>query len=404
AQERRDVFTLPPDQAQILRELLYSSGGAVEFAEADVESSIPARFRTRVRLYGDRLALIAGNDRVTYSELDRAANRVARALLAQRGPAGEPVALLLETGVKAIVALLGVLKAGKAYVPLEPSYPPARLSLMLIDSQAAIVITERSMFDVVQPTDARQTQVLDINEILAGVGDEDVECRAAPGDFAYIMYTSGSAGEPKGVVQNHRNILHKIFTHTHDYRICPDDRITLLYSYSFSASVRCIFGALLNGAALLIYDVKRQPLAEIAQRLIDDRASLYLSVPTLFREVAVALAGIKMPCSLRLVYLASEAVSKPDLDLYKRCFPETCILVHELASGETGTVRQHFFCKTTEIPGDLVPVGYEVRDVEVLLLDENQAPVGSNRISEIAVRSRFLSPGYWRRPDLTQAK
>ena len=109
------------------------------------------------------------------------------------------------------------------------------------------------------------------------------------------MYTSGSTGEPKGVIQNHRNILHKVFTHTQDYRICAEDRLSLFCSHSFSASVRCIFGALLNGAALVVYDVKRQGFTQVAKRIIEDRVTLYFSFPTLFRELAVTLASLKKP-------------------------------------------------------------------------------------------------------------
>ena len=404
AKKPHDIPPLPADQENILRQCVHPSGSTVEFAATDVETSIPARIATIVRLYGDRPAVIAGNDRLTYTELNQAANRVARAILAKRGSGNEPIALLLETGVTTIIAILGVLKAGKAYVPLEANYPPARLSFMLTDSQAPTIITERSAFPILRVADPLQRSVLDINEMGAGFDDADLDVAVAPHDVAYIMYTSGSTGEPKGVIQNHRNILHKVLTHTHDYRICAEDRLSLFYSCSFSASVRCIFGALLNGAGLVIYDVKRQGLTQVAKRIVEDGVTLYFSVPTLFRELAVALAGLKKPCSVRLIYLASETVGKQELDLYKSCFPDSCILVHSLSTGETGTVRQHFICKTTEIVGDLVPVGYQVRDHEVLLLDDQREPVGWNRVGEIAVRSRFLSPGYWRRPDLTESK
>jgi amino acid adenylation domain-containing protein len=400
----QDIPPLPPDQQSILRECFHPSASAVEFEETDVETSIAARFARMARLYGDRPAVIAGNDRLTYTELNRATNRVARAILAQRGSASEPIALLLETGVPAIIAILGVLKAGKAYVPLEANYPPARLALMLADSQAPMIIAERSTFPMLQATDPLQRSVLDINEMGTGFDDADLDVAIAPRDVAYIMYTSGSTGEPKGVIQNHRNILHKVLTHTHDYRICTEDRLSLFYSCSFSASVRCIFGALLNGAALLIYDMKGQGFTQVAKRIVDDRLTIYFSVPTLFRELAVALASLKEPSSLRLIYLASETVGKQDIDLYRRCFAPGCILVHALATSETGAIRQYFISKTTEIIGDLVPVGYHVRDREVLLLDEHRALTGWNRVGEIAVRGRFLSPGYWQRADLTKAK
>ncbi len=342
--------------------------------------------------------MIAGDDRLTYTELDRAANRVARAILARRGSANEPIVLLLEAGITAIIAILGVLKAGKAYVPLETSDPPARLGFMLTDSEASMVVSETSMLSMLEATDPLRRPVLDISEALdAGLDDADPDCTAGAGDMAYIMYTSGTTGEPKGVIQNHRNILHKVFTHTHDYRICADDRLSLLGSHSFSASVRCIFGALLNGAAVVVCNVKREGFTQVAKRIIEDQVTLYFSFPTLFRDLAVALAGLKKRCPVRLIYLAGEALRKDDVDLYKRCFADDCILVNDLATGETGTIRQYFIDKTTEVVGDFVPAGYQVRHQEVLLLDEQRPFAESNRVGEIAVRSRFLSPGYWQR-------
>jgi amino acid adenylation domain-containing protein len=399
-----DIAGLPPDQENILRKCFHPSGGAVQFAEADVETSIPARFAAIVRLYGERPAVIAGNRRLTYAELNRASNRVARAILAQRGSVNEPIALLLQTDANALIAILGILKAGKAYVPLEVNEPPARLSFMLRDSQAPLIITDASMFPVLQAIDSLQRPVLDIDKVLAEFDEADLDCATGAGEMAYIMYTSGSTGMPKGVLQNHRNILHKVFTHTHDFRICAEDRLSLLYSYSFSASVRCIFSAFLNGAALVPGDVRREGLDQVAKRIIAERVTLYFSVPSLFRDLATALAGLKKPCPIRLIYLASETVGKQDVDLYKRCFGSDCILVHSLSTGETGTVRQYFISKTTEVVGNLVPVGYAVRHQEVLLLDEQRALSEWNGVGEIAIRSRFLSPGYWQRPELTQAK
>ncbi len=400
----RQLSSLPPEQERILQQCVHPSGGPVEFAEADVETSLPARFAKIVRLHGDRPAVIAGDGRLTYAELDCAANRVARAILAQRGSVNEPIALLSQSKINALIAILGILKAGKAYVPLEVSEPPARLSFMLDDSRAPLIITETSVLPLLQATDSLQRPALDINTVLAEFDGTDIDATASAWDMAYVMYTSGSTGEPKGVIQNHRNILHKIFTHTHDYRICADDRLALLYSCSFSASVRCIFGALLNGAALVLGDVRLEGLEPVARRIITERVTLYFSVPSLFRELAVALADSKKSSQVRLIYLASETVGKQDVDIYRRCFGADCILAHSLSTGETGTIRQYFIGKTTEVAGDLVPVGYPVRHQEVLLLDEQKALSEPNRVGEIAVRSRFLSPGYWRRPELTAAR
>ena len=357
-----------------------------------------------VSLYPDRLAIKAGDRSFTYAELNRVANRVAHAILAKRGPGNEPIALLFEQGAAAIVAILGVLKAGKIYVPLDRGYPPARIASMLEDSQAELILGDNSGISLLNPADQVKHSVLNIDEIDASFSDANLRLSLAAGHSAYIMYTSGSTGEPKGVIQNHRNILQKVMTHTNDYHISLDDRLSLLYSYSFSASVRCIFGALLNGAALVLLDVKREGLARIADRILHERVTLYFSVPTLFRDLANTLHGRKETSSVRLIYLGSEAVSRKDVDLFKECFSADCILVNSMSTSETGTTRQYFISKGTEIAGDIVPVGFEVRDKQVLLLDEQRQTVGLNRPGEIAVRSRFLSPGYWGRSDLTQAK
>lgn len=397
------TYILPAEQAAILDRCFHPSGSFVEFPAVDVEASIPARFEAMARLYGDRPALIAGARRVSYAELNRAANRLARAILTKCGPGSAPVALLFASAVSSIVAILAVLKAGKAYVPLDASYPQARLAAMLTDSQAQLVVSEKSLFPLLQAADSIRRPVLDIDAIDADLSDEDLGIAFAPSDYACIMYTSGSTGEPKGVIQNHRNILHKVLTHTNDYRICVEDRLSLLYSYAFSASVRCIFGALLNGAALVLLDIKREAMTRVAERIVEERVTLYFSVPTLFRELAAALEGLRKPSSVRLIYLGGEAVSKADIDLYKRSFPSDCIVAHSMSAGETGTTRQCFISKATEI-GDLVPVGYGVRDKQVVLLDEQRQRVGFDRPGEIAVKSHFLSPGYWHRPDLTDAK
>ena len=397
------TYNLPAEQAAIRDKCFHPSGRFVEFPAADVEASIHARFEGMARLHRDRPALIAGADAVSYTGLNRAANRVARAILLKCGPGTAPIALLVESAVSSIVAILAVLKAGKAYVPLDASYPQARLASMLTDSQAQLVVSDKSLFPLLQTADSLGRPVLDIDAIDTDLSDEDLGVAVTPSDFAYVMYTSGSTGEPKGVIQNHRNILHKVLTHTNDYRICADDRLSLLYSYAFSASIRCIFGALLNGAALVLLDIKRESMTRVAERIIEDRVTLYFSVPTLFRELVAALEGLRKPSSVRLIYLGGEAVSKKDIDLYKRCFSSDCIVAHSMSAGETGTTRQYFINKATEI-GDRVPVGYRVRDKQVVLLDEQRQSIGFDRPGEIAVKSRFLSPGYWNRPDLTEAK
>ncbi|MFQ5874601.1 MAG: amino acid adenylation domain-containing protein, partial [Dehalococcoidia bacterium] len=375
----------------------------VPFKKEEIEQSIPARFEQQVRSYPDRLAVKTRKHELTYEALDKAANRVARAILAQRGTGEEPIALLFEHGAPAIVAILGVLKAGKFYVPLDSSYPRARITSMLEDAQAGLIVTNNQHLALASELAQHGCHVLDIDAIDDRLFTENLGLALSPDTLAAIFYTSGSTGQPKGVVQNHRNVLHFIMNYTNSAHICADDRLSLLHSCGFAASVRSIFGALLNGAPLFPFNLKEEGLAHLATWLIQEEITIYYSVPSTFRHFVGTLTGEEECPKLRLIKLAGEPVFKRDVELYKKHFSADCIFVNTLGASEALGFRQYFIDKATPITGSLVPVGYAVEGMEVLLLDEAGKEVGENCTGEIAVKSRYLSPGYWRQPELTRA-
>ena len=375
----------------------------VEFARAEIEQSIPARFEQQVARYPDRLAVKTRTHRLSYAQLNRAANHMARAVLARRGAGEEPIALLLDNDAPMIAAMLGVLKVGKFYVPLDPSLPRARLSYMLEDSGAALVLTDGRFVSLARELARPTRQLLEVDKLEAGLPDEDVRLPISPDAFAWILYTSGSTGQPKGVIQNHRNVLHFVMNYTNQFHLCPDDRLTLLYSLSVMAAAYAMFSALLTGASLHPLNIRQEGVGRLASWLIRERITYYSSVPTVFRHFAAGLTGEEMFPHLRLLRLEGEQVLSRDLELYKRHFSDDCEFVNRLGSTETGTIRWYVADKNTQVDGHAVPVGYPVEGKEVLLLDEAGEEVGPDAVGEIAVRSRYLSPGYWRRPDLTAA-
>jgi acyl-CoA synthetase (AMP-forming)/AMP-acid ligase II/acyl carrier protein len=181
-----------------------------------------------------------------------------------------------------------------------------------------------------------------------------------------------------------------------------DDRLTLLYSFSVNGGSHDIFAALLNGAALFPRDLKEDGFTRLDDWLIEERITIYHSVPTVFRQFVEGLTGQSEFPDLRIIRLGGEPVYKRELDFFKKLFSNDCILVNRLGSSETGSLRMYFVDKETQISGNLVPVGYAVMDNEILLVDDAGKQIAGDE-GEIAVKTRYVSPGYWRRPDLTDA-
>jgi len=396
-------FELPFEQQAIWAKGFHPTGGFVEFTKEDVEQSIPERFERTVRMHPDRITVKAGHQVVTYAELNALANRVAHTVLAEWGSEAQPVGILSEKGVGQLASMLGVLKAGKFVVLLDPSFPMARIKAVLEDSQASLVITDAQNASLARELPHTRCRLIEFESIDCRTSNEDLHLPISPKAFAFIFYTSGSTGQPKGVVWNHSNLLHGIMLRTNEIHACKDDRITFLFSSTANA-VTNIFLALLNGAELLPFDVQREGVIHLASWLLRERITICWISSPLFRNLFETLTGEERFPDLRLIRTASEAVYKTDIDVYKKYFSPNCIFLTGLSSSEAGQLSTYLIDHKTEIGGNEVPVGYPVADKEILLLDDEGKQVGFDDVGEIVVRSRFLSPGYWRKPDLTEAK
>ena len=394
---------LPPDQQAVRAKCFHPTGTFVEFEREEINQSIPSRFEQIVAKYPDRIAVRGKTVTFTYDALNKLANRVARAILNRCGQGAEPIALLFEQDAPVIAAILGVLKAGKIYVPLDPSYPRARIACMLADSQAAFVVTNDRQRALAKVVAQNSRQLFDVDTLDSNLSEENLGVPLPPETLYGIFYTSGSTGEPKGVVENHRNMLYHIMAYTNAIHICVDDRLTLLHSLSFRAAEMHLFGALLNGAALFPLDLHEAGIGNLAAWLNHEGITIYHSIPMVFRQFAHTLTGNTAVSTLRLIHLSGTTASRREVDLYKQHFRSQCLFLNRMGFTEGYTIRWCFIDHSTHIAGNKVPVGYAVAETHVLLLDEAGKEVGPGDIGEIAVKSPYLVPGYWRRPDLTQA-
>jgi len=390
------VVANPCEEQKAIRDkCFHPSGIFVEFKKEEIEQSIPDRFETIVAKYPDRIAVKSRSHEFTYNELNKMANRAARVILAQRGEGNEPVALLLKNDAQMIVATLCALKAGKISLPIDTSHPRARITHILEDSQAAFLLTDSENFPLANKLARTGLQVCNMEEPQRNFFTDNIGLSVSPNTLGLIRYTSGSTGEPKGVFDNHRNILFQAMNNTNGFHICSQDRIHA-QRYDF-------FSALLNGASFYPLDIKEEGLSTLAEWLNRNEITIYCSVPPVFRAFLSTLTGEEKFSNLRLIRLEGELPSKRDVEMYKKYFSQSCILVNGLGCREAGGIRRYFIDKKTEINGNMVPAGYAIQDKEVLLLGDDGKEVGFNQIGEIAVRSRYLRLGYWRKPELTRA-
>ena len=396
-------FGDPAAQKTTRRENLQRVQTVVELTKEDVEKSIPERFEKIVRLYPDQLAVKYQHHLLTFQQLDRLANRIANSILKEIGSGPEPIGLMFHHGVSVIASILGVLKAGKFYAPMDLRDPAARNTSMLEDSRAGIILTDHAASRSAHFPPTPRQRLLHIDDLDPGVSHERPGVPIAPGELSYIIYTSGSTGKPKAIMQNHRNVLQNTRVYAHGLHIGTKDRLTLLHSWTSSACILNLYGALLSGAALILYDVRGEGVVSVTKRIADEAITVYHSVPSLFREIARSITPSDDLSKLRVVHLSGEAASQKDLKLYRKHFPLECILAHSLGSSETQTVSMNLIDRFSQITTNRLPVDPAVEGKEVILAGEFDTPADDDA-QEIFIRSRYLSPGYWHDPDQTRAR
>ncbi len=397
----RVITKTPFKQQSVCHHLLTVPPGFTEFPKTDIQQSITSRFEQQVQKYPRAIAIKSHQETLTYEQLNENANYLAQNILKLRGEKSEVIAILLDKGASYITAILAVLKTGKIFVPLDASFPVDRLAYIGEDSQAVLIITNHQNLALAKELANQNCHLLNIDEQESHLVLDNPPIQISPDNPAYIVYTSGSTGQPKGVVHSHRNALHYCMNDTNTLLISPEDRVIFLYSCSALGGILCICYTLLNGASLYSFNVKELGLINLISWLKSEEITVYHSFATLFRHFVDTLTGLELFPKIRLVKLGGEATLPRDIELYQRHFSDHCILYASLGSSETGTFRNFIIDKSTVLESSTVPIGYGVQDMEVILLDELGQEVPPGEIGEIAVKSPYLALGYWQNPELT---
>ena len=374
----------------------------IRFPNEAIEQSIPQRFEQQARICGERVAIKTAHETLTFDAVNRAANRLARAILSRRGAAAEPIALLFDHGATVLVSLLAVLKTGKFYVALDTSYPRDRLDYMLRDCGAELIVTDTSNLALARQLSGGRAEILDLAAVDDGLADDDLAAYPAADSLALLLYTSGSTGQPKAAMHSHRNVLCDVRNLTNGWCITAEDRWLLHTSISFANSVRTIYSSLLNGGSLYPYDIKRSGFGGLSQCLLANQITIVRTVPTTFRSFMATLEADQTFPAVRVLSVGGEPLLSDDLAYFNEHFDPGCVLSHALGPTECLTVCWALIPHGTKIRTNKLPIGYPLPDKDVLVLDDSKREVPDGAIGELAVRSRYIALGYWRDPERTR--
>lgn len=379
---------------------------------------LPEQFEKQAALRPDAIAVVYENQELSYAELNERANRLARMMISEGVGPEQFVALALPRSLEMAVGLLAVLKAGAAYLPLDPDYPADRIAFMLKDAQPAFIMTNTKAANHIPPVENVPKIVLDDPELAEKLNtypagnpkNKDRTQPLSPLNTAYVIYTSGSTGVPKGVMIPHQNVTRLFAATEHWFRFSSDDIWTMFHSYAFDFSVWEIWGPLLHGGRLVIvpHHVSRSPEAFL-RLLVKEGVTVLNQTPSAFYQFMQAereQPDLGQALSLRYVIFGGEALELSRLeDWYNRHPENRPQLINMYGITET-TVHVSYI----ELDRSMAAlranslIGCGIPDLGVYVLDERLQPVPPGVAGELYVSGAGLARGYLGRPCLTSER
>ncbi|CAL9575950.1 amino acid adenylation domain-containing protein [Streptomyces sp. enrichment culture] len=362
-------------------------------------------FEARRARHPDLPAMIWGDRSLTYEELGRDSDRLALALRSA-GVTGRPVGVFFDRGFAVAVAVLGVLKAGCAYVPLDPAYPDERLAAMVRDSGAPVLLTDKEHLDRIPVPEGTRTAVLD--DVLSAVeeGPRPAAPVTGPDTLAYVIYTSGSTGVPKGVAMPHRPLANLVDWQCAQSSCGTGDRTLQFSALSFDVSFQELFSTWASGGTLVVVDDSTRRSCQALIELMNHTSVRRMFLPFVALQAIAEHAGATgtWPTTLREVVTAGEQlqVSPAIRALFRHL--DGAVLVNQYGPSETHVVTSLELRGDPETWPDQPTIGRPIANAEAYVLDEHLRPRQPGVPGELCIGGPVLAQGYLGMPDVTAAR
>ncbi len=388
---------------EVERELVVAGWNATD-REFPADATLVSLVEAQVERTPDAVAVVFEGEGLSFAELDARSNRVAARL---RGLGVGPetlVGVCAERSPELVVGLLGVLKAGGAYVPLDPEYPADRLSFMVADSGASVLLTQRHLVDDLPATDAHVLVLDDPASWADQPAERPPAAAAGPANAAYAIYTSGSTGRPKGVPNTHRGICNRLDWMQREYRLGPDDVVLQKTPASFDVSVWEFFWPLITGARLVLARPggHKDP-AYLRDLIVSEGVTTTHFVPSML-AVFLPETGVESCTSLRRVICSGEELPLPLARQFLLRLPGSEL--HNLYGPTEAAVDvSSWACDPVAVAeASTVPIGRPIQNIQLYVLDRRSAAVPIGVPGELHIAGVGLARGYLNRPGLTAEK
>ncbi|GHO74056.1 hypothetical protein KSD_18270 [Ktedonobacter sp. SOSP1-85] len=366
------------------------------------QASIPQLFEEQAQRTPNAEALAYEGSSLTYRELNRRANLLARELRSRGVKPDTLVGVCMERSVEMVVALLGVLKAGGAYVPMDPAYPQERLAYMLEDATVSVLLTQSALLEQL-PQHSARVLTLDANWGADNGGELDnLTLDLRPENLIYMIYTSGSTGKPKGVMNTHRGVCNRLHWMQQEYHLTAEDRVLQKTPFSFDVSVWEFFWPLISGATLVMARPGGQSDAAYLAKLIQDqRISTLHFVPSMLHAFLLE-PHLEVRCqSLKRVICSGEALT---YDLQERFFAHLKSQLHNLYGPTEAAIDVTYWACQPGSKETVIPIGRPIANTQIYILDEAQQPVPVGVSGELYIGGVGIARGYHQRPELNREK